>query len=472
MRTYQRIFDKFNELKYFKYFILFFVGFLLLGLSSIHKWFILIFILFLSFWILCDFSVSLFFVLGMAIAQGKVGIILLSPAEIIIDDIYFLEIYFPIFLVSFLINSLNNQKKIEFWNPISREIILIMFFFVLWALLCSIFTEWKIRGYIQFTHTFIFFLYFIIFSTFSKRNLYFVLKSLVVWGTIYFIMAFLCVSGIPLEFDSLSVTKMIKLKLIFFEGGKRASLLSPPEVTAATLGLCAWSAYVLGFMNRKHRYGNFFLAFLITLGIFYTRTRSEMVGFLFAGFVMVTIISWQKRYVIRGLMLCLAYVIIVWVFAAGLDLSGALKRIQISTDISERASLGIRLGLWKQGLIDIVENYGLGLGTGGFFKYRDQWPHAHNVYFSVLFDLGIVGFFLWILIFLNLWRMLILSIKRSIYFSKQWLMLVFFAAFFIELSLASLLQHEYTHFVWWLFPGLLLALLNNVLRRQNKCALA
>ena len=104
--------------------------------------------------------------------------------------------------------------------------------------------------------------------------------------------------------------------------------------------------------------------------------------------------------------------------AAGLNLSGALTRIKSSADVGEQASLGIRLGLWKQGLIDISQSYGMGTGTGGFFKYKDQWPHAHNVYFSVLFDLGIIGFFLWVLVYLNLWRLVILSLKRLAYFSK------------------------------------------------------
>ena len=452
------------ELRSLKYCILLFGLFSLLAFSTVSNWFIGFLILYICLWACVDFVFALFILLGIAIAQGKVGLLFHSGANVIIDDIYLVELFFPVFSISFLLNSRRYFLGNKVWHKNVKESIILVFAFVIWAVICVSFSEWKVRGLTQSVHTLIFFLYLAMFSTFSTKELHRVLAILLFWGVIFFIMALLCISGIPFELESVELTRALRLKLEFFGGGKRASLLSPPAVTAVTLGLCAWSAYALGILRKKQRFLFLFLGFLISIGIFYTRTRSEMVGFLFAGFGLVGILGWRKGYTIRGLSLWFLYVLVVWVLASGLDLSGALKRIKTATDIGERASLGIRLGLWKQGLIDIAQSYGMGKGTGGFFGYNDQWPHAHNVYFSVLFDLGIIGFFLWVLVYLNLWRLVIMSLKKLSYSTKEWLMIIFFAAFFIELSLTSLLQHEYTHFMWWLFPGILLASINNGLK--------
>ena len=452
------------ELRSFKYFILLFGVFSLLVFSTVSSWFIVFLIVYICLWACFDFGIALFILLGIAIAQGKVGLLLHTGANVIIDDIYLVEVFFPIFSISFLLRYRRYYLGDKVWHKSVKENIILIFIFVIWAFICISFTEWKIRGLTQSVHTLIFFLYLAMLSTFSTKELQRVMVILLFWGFIFYIMALLSISGVPFELESLELTRLLRLKLEFFGGGKRAALLSPPAVTAVTLGLCAWSAYALGILRKKKRFLFLFLGFLISIGIFYTRTRSEMVGFLFAGFALVGILGWRKGYTVRGLCLWFVYVLVVWVVAAGLNLSGALTRIKSSTDTGEQASLGIRLGLWKQGLIDISQSYGMGTGTGGFFKYKDQWPHAHNVYFSVLFDVGIVGFFLWVLVYLNLWRLVILSLKRLAYFSKEWLIVVFFAAFFVELSLTSLLQHEYTHFIWWLFPGILLASINNGLK--------
>jgi hypothetical protein len=458
-----------HQLKYTKYL------FLISALSLLISWAwasssiipTILVILMLALWSIFDFTFALFLLAGIAICQGKVGIMFHTPAEVIIDDIYLLEIYFPIFLASFFLNHLNEARQQPVWHRYTTENLVLYIFFVFWALIGIFAADWKVRACIQITHMIIFFSYLTVLSSFTTEQLIVFVKLLALWGFVYFILAFMSISGLAFEFESIKLAKWLNLKLIFFEGKKRASLLSPPAVTAVFLGLCAWSAYLAGLLKQRRKYLYFVIAFLITIGIFYTRTRSEMVAFLFAGFAFVSILGWKKKYVVRGLTLCLIYVIFVWVMASGLDLSGALRRIKTATDVGERASLGIRLGLWKDGILKLGQTYGIGEGTGGFFKYKAQWPHAHNVYFSVLFDLGLIGFSLWIIIYLNLWRHVVYGIKLVPEKSDEWLILVVFLAFFVEISLTSLLQHEYTHFIWWLFPGLLLAATNNAFKRHD-----
>jgi O-antigen ligase len=362
---------------------------------------------------------------------------------------------------------LNAKSQLAVWHRYTTENLVLYIFFIFWVLIGIFAADWKVRAYIQTTHLIIFFSYLTVLSTFSTEKLIVFLRFLALWGLVYFILAFMSTSGLSFEFDNIKLAKWLSLKLIFFEGKKRASLLSPPAITAVFFGLCAWSAYLAGLLKQGRKYLYFVVAFFITLGIFYTRTRSEMVAFLFAGFAFVAILGWKRGYVVRGLTLCLIYVICVWIISSGLDLSRALLRIKASADVGETASLGIRLGLWKDGLLNLGQTYGIGEGTGGFFKYKAQWPHAHNVYFSVLFDLGLIGSLLWVIIYLNLWRYLIYGIRLVPEKSDEWLILVAFLAFFVEISLTSLLQHEYTHFIWWLFPGLLLAATNNAFKKHD-----
>lgn len=459
--------NKNSELKVPVYVVLISAGLLLTGTVWIWNWGILIPICYMLVWSLFDLRVALFLLAGLSIAQGKVGILAHTSANVIIDDIIFAELFLPFFMLSFFMRSFRDEARELIWHRNVRETIILLLIFVLWVLFCINFSDWRIRAYTQFFHIAVGFIYLVMLSTLTSEELHFLLKTMIFWGLVFFVMGLLCTSGVILEFSNLELTKMFRLKLEFFSGGKRAALLSPPAVTSVTMGLFAFAAYLLGYLHRKYRYWILLAAFFISVGIFYTRTRSEMVGFLFAGFTLTALLAWKKDFLIKGLTLCLIYVLVVWGVAAGFDLASALRRIQVSTDTGEQASLGIRLSLWKEGLIDLARSNGIGAGTGGFFEYKDQWPHAHNVYFSVLFDLGVVGLMIWLLFYLNLWRLAIMTLKGTPYLSKEWVFLAFFTAFFVELSLTSLLQHEFRTFIWWLFPGLFLAVINNALTKYQ-----
>jgi len=449
------------------YLALFSVGMFTLVPVWIWDWGFVVPGCYLLLWSTFDLRMALFLLAGLSVAQGKVGILAHTGANVIIDDIIFAELFLPLFMISYCLRSLKDEPRQLVWHRNVTETILLLFIFVLWVLVCINFIDWKVRAYTQLFHIVVGFIYLILFSTLSIEELHFFFKTMLFWGVVYFVMGLLCISGVILEFDALELTKIFRLKLEFFSGGKRASLLAPPAVTSVTLGLFAFASYLLGYLHRRFRYWIYSAAFLTSVGIFYTRTRSEMVAFLFAGFTLTALFSWKRNFLLRGLTLCLVYVLIVWAVAAGFDLASALKRIQVSTDTAEQASLGIRLGLWKEGLIDLAKTRGVGVGTGGFFEYKDQWPHAHNVYFSVLFDLGVVGFVLWLLFYFNLWRLALIALKRIPYLSKEWALLAFLTAFYVELSLTSLLQHEFRTFIWWMFPGIFLAAINSALKKYQ-----
>lgn len=440
-----------------------FIAITTLALIAISKpVYILPLIVILCLWSVLNVKVAMFILIPIAIAQGKVGFLSTTSAEVIIDDIYLVELFFPVFLTSILINGLITKERVSYiWRPCVREALIFAVLFSLWTLLAAFYASWLPRALLQAAHTVIFCGYLMIISTFSAARINTFMKMLVLWGLFYFFMAFLCVSGVALEFDNIRISNHLTLRMIFMAGGKRASLLSPPAVTSAMIGLAAWAGYSKwGVTLSEKRIVYLLIAFLITVGAFLTRTRSEMVGFLGGALLVTVTLCWPKKCLLRGVCLCLSYFILVWIVAAGVNMADAFKRIQVSADTSQQASLGIRLDLWKEGLAELINTWGLGNGTGGFFEYKDIWPHAHNVYFSVLFDLGIPGMILWLGIFISIARAAFFLLRNLPHSSKSWITVLFMSGYFVQLLLSGLLQHEYTHFIWWFFPGLFLAQLN------------
>ena len=159
------------ELRSFKYFILLFGVFSLLVFSTVSSWFIVFLIVYICLWACFDFGIALFILLGIAIAQGKVGLLLHTGANVIIDDIYLVEVFFPIFSISFLLRYRRYYLGDKVWHKSVKENIILIFVFVIWAFICISFTEWKIRGFTQSVHTLIFFSYLAMLSTFSTEEL-------------------------------------------------------------------------------------------------------------------------------------------------------------------------------------------------------------------------------------------------------------------------------------------------------------
>jgi O-antigen ligase len=82
------------------------------------------------------------------------------------------------------------------------------------------------------------------------------------------------------------------------------------------------------------------------------------------------------------------------------------------TDIADlpKSPLSLRLRLWQTGLGSVKENpvFGSGPGSVNDLVQRDEWiaqySHLHNLYLQLLVELGIVGFLLFCLTFMALFR--------------------------------------------------------------------
>jgi O-antigen ligase len=452
-----------KEKKVIYYAIFVFFALVLAIGAKFSNFLILVLILYICMWSVFNLPLALFILTALIIADGsKVAFIMTTSGGQFIESIGLLPLYCPFFLLSIIIFRVFRSEKIEIALIHVKECRWAIFFFVLWVFLTLLPFNLTLKGCLQFVHTFIFFVYLILLSMLEKNEIIFILKSLVFWGFVYTIFGILSISGIVLIFDPIKVMEGLKLNLIFLDGKIRAAPMTAPAVAASFYGLSIWSTVFLGVYYPRFRKALFTTAIFILSGLILTRTRSEIVSFLSAGLLFTAVITFRNKFVIRGLTLFLALFITVFIVANVANLAGGLRRFAIATDISKQASLSTRLSAWKNGIIELAEEKGLGVGAGNSVRYT-KMPHAHNVYFSILFDLGIPGLFFWLLAYFNIWRLLLFGLKNLASFSADWYLILILMAYFFELSLTSLLQFRYIHFMWWLFPGLILASLNNLL---------
>lgn len=117
-----------------------------------------------------------------------------------------------------------------------------------------------------------------------------------------------------------------------------------------------------------------------------------------------------------------------------------------------------RLGWWLLGFEKLSDTYGLGLGAGGYLKYIDPVPGVHGFYFSLIFDLGIVG----ILFFLAIIFMLIEYMRNTLKVCKDPEMVFVIYCLIISLiplSLHCVVQEDFQSIHIWLFLALVITVL-------------
>lgn len=432
----------------------------LLPLSPQTRW--LIFSGLCAVFSVLSFSCSLFMMAGLAICEGKLGFVAQTFSGVIMDDVYMVELTLPFFILSYCLEVLKHPDRVKpLWSRYSSQFLALAFLMLLLASVCFFETPWKDRAIYQYMHVVTGFIYFVMISSLNQRRLLQLVGSFAFWGLVYFVMAQFCILGYEMDYGSIQVTRELLLQLDLFEGKVRACLMAPPSVTAVTMGLCTWSMIYMACLGKGwKRIVLSLLAFISAVGVFYTRTRSEMVAMLMGVLMFTSIIAWPRRGLIRAWVVGIVLIALTWVAAAAIDFANALDRLAMSADMSEQASMGVRLDLWKKGFHAIANNYGFGMGTGGFFLYKDDWPHAHDIYFSVLFDLGIPGMILWGCIFLGLIRWLLHATKQEAFATPHWMAFACCAGFATEMAFTGLLQDEYTTFIWTLFPAIILATLN------------
>lgn len=117
-----------------------------------------------------------------------------------------------------------------------------------------------------------------------------------------------------------------------------------------------------------------------------------------------------------------------------------------------RASHSVRLRMWEVGFEDLFSTYGFGWGCGRFYI-------AHSLPFSFLFDLGIVGMFIWIWIVVVLFCQIEKCIRKCTddYYKP---VIIGYSASLISIMVYGLVDNIYFDENLWAFLGIGMAITN------------
>lgn len=152
--------------------------------------------------------------------------------------------------------------------------------------------------------------------------------------------------------------------------------------------------------------------------------------------------------------LIVLYSLLLILFAFQVTVSGELRygtpRYLYQKGYAEASGSRAKL-IWIPGLKEVIRGGGIGLGVGTY-TYATLAPHAHSIYLSMLFDFGVAGVIVLMIIF---WIVLknYLRMRR---FQETYLQTMFiaFSGGLVSIGVHGLVDFEYNSPVLWLFLGL------------------
>lgn len=198
------------------------------------------------------------------------------------------------------------------------------------------------------------------------------------------------------------------------------------------------------------------LILLMLCGILYTQIHTLSKGGLLAFaigalFFIFSNAETKKKWPRYMVIFFIAFLIIFFIFST-YKFEGGAGRLGTGI-ISERmqSSWGTRIYLWEKGIEHFLDYYGIGTGIGGLIPLTHLHLHAHNAYLGALFELGLIGFFM----YLMLYYIFISQAKRFKMLASDEFNPLFttFTSILIVWSLQSLIEFDYylLRIPWFIF---------------------
>ena len=283
--------------------------------------------------------------------------------------------------------------------------------------------------------------------------------NLLYWSLSGVLFNFICYSigqGIPLQkykailFFSLVSFAVIAVTNIGDDGNfyLKAGAESESEFISTYQGF-ARSIVMLGLVLSSAFLGVnriFVIVNAVTVAtLFLNGARSEFAFYVLSVVTLLLVIKKRNVWVSVGWLITMGGMILYMFFSS---YTAGSRMLQL-TDISQASSYQARSSLLDGALVSISHAPFLG-AYGDYVNSGGLGTYAHNI-LSAWVDLGLVGFLLYILIFVLLWVFALSSIK------KKWLNLVEFRVFFLFLiftTLSMLISKSYEYMFFGFVIGL------------------
>ncbi|OHE57177.1 MAG: hypothetical protein A2Z47_00320 [Thermodesulfovibrio sp. RBG_19FT_COMBO_42_12] len=376
------------------------------------------------------------------------------------EQIYLPNLIIFLALISLMLSVSIRVRALHYSTPVTPPLLFLLFF----GLISLLWTHDRVHGLYQLGRYINFYLLFLLsVSVIRSRDI--LRRCLWAW-----IWAGIVLSGgtilgrfLTIEPNMTSITSDIIMQIVFgdFES-LRASSMATTAVTAAGLNICILIALGMYFIEEKQstkRLLIFLILFMMT-GLVLPRSRLGVFSLLIGLTFFYSRFPQYRKNLIKVSFTIFVVVFLIYFATAANRLEQALERwigIVVSYAKKEATTLN-RLEIWAIGFDKLIESYGIGTGIGGLKKYLNV-PHAHNIYLSVLFDLGFIG--LWILIWLI--TSLINTIRNSIKTCRNpsyRILLWAYGGGLIAVGIHGLTDFEYSFSAFLEFPlfiGLIMA---------------
>ncbi len=256
------------------------------------------------------------------------------------------------------------------------------------------------------------------------------------------------------------ITDLISLKFSFvvfpYPYHPRAMGLLPHNAVAGLLNTITGLTLILFLFEKKIIYKSILLVSMIFMAyaILQTKSRGGLVAYLVMwGFFFITLPPLKDKFIRNALFFIIVFTAVF--------MSVYWEHLFTSRLSSGSAGHSVtqRLEWWADGLKVLHEQYSwMGMGPGGFKYHQNPWivPHAHNIYLSVLFDYGIIGFATFIALIFFLGKHLYGILKSYVPTYTQ-SMVIGSLGGIVALGIHGLIDIEYNIAPLWFLLGLLVA---------------
>lgn len=189
---------------------------------------------------------------------------------------------------------------------------------------------------------------------------------------------------------SITLEENLKMLLIFFNEDGRPAGFNGSNYAATILNLFIFFGISLLILskNRITRLLTAAVIFMLITSVVLTGSKGAFGSLIIALFFLDLVLPNIKRK--RFFFFVLICTVIVGAFILGtVVLTGKVGSSRVVA-VGTTFSVSTRFEWWGQGFAQLFNSYGLGLGTGGLSAVIAPY-FAHNLFLSVIFDLGIVG---------------------------------------------------------------------------------
>lgn len=339
-----------------------------------------------------------------------------------------------------------------------------------WALLSLLWSQDRLTGYEDITKLFldIAAVFLMVALVREKRILVLVLGLFIFTGVIDAILA-ICFPYTSFNMDE--TWKFSEYFTIVFKfwpkntsiPGGRCMGFFTAHGTAVTLSISIAFGMMLFFVtkNKKKRLLFLFIVLLLFTALIGTLTKSVIAGVICGVFYVSLYLKPLKQRLFTTMSLLLMLIVVAFVVTRIQDITRAVTFVgeQVSVDTDDEASsLSSRIIVCQIGIQKLWDTWGLGTGIGGFLQYS-PYRHMDGSHPAVLFDLGLVGFALWIWLLIGAYHLFVTTMKecKNEYFRR---MLLIYLGGYVSILVSWFVTFSYADIYVWFYLGIGLVLVS------------